>query len=312
MVIGSRGISDASPLPKYTQLSRILQDLIEAELGLDELLPSEREISERFGVARMTVRQAVDQLVAEGRVYKVAGKGTFVARPRLVMPLTLTSFTADMQARGMRPGAVELSRRQIAADAELSRLLGVDLAEPVHVLERLRLADDEPIAVERSHLVARRTPGLFDEPLENRSLYAVLEERYGLVIDGGEQTIGAGPAASSEASALGVRPDAAVLRFERWSRAGGAPLEYATSTYRGDRYQLRVSFAPSGRAPRPEPRREPKDTREGPLPPAPAGCGGPGGAPTGPRPAAGSPATGRGAGVPRPPVPRRAPARRAR
>lgn len=249
MTIGSRGIDDASPIPKYTQLSRILADLIETELGLDELLPSEREISERFGVARMTVRQAVDQLVAVGRVYKVPGKGTFVARPRLVMPLTLTSFTADMQARGMRPGTVELSRREIPADAELGRLLGVGLDEPVHVLERLRLADDEPIAVERSHLVARRTPGLLDEPLADRSLYALLEERYGLVVDGGEQTIGAGLASSSDASAMGVRPGAEVLRFERRSLAGGIPLEYATSTYRGDRYQLRVSFAPSGRLP---------------------------------------------------------------
>jgi GntR family transcriptional regulator len=233
MVIGSRGISDASPMPKYTQLSHILQDLVETELGLDELLPSEREISERFGIARMTVRQAVDQLVAEVRVYKVPGKGTFVARPRLVMPLRLTSFTADMRAGGMRPGAVELSRREIPANAELSRLLGVGPDEPVHVLERLRLADDEPIAVGRSHLVARRTPGLLDEPLDDLSLYALLEKRYGLVIDGGEQTIGAGLASSSDASALQVRPGAEVLRFERWSLAGGAPLEYATSTYRG-------------------------------------------------------------------------------
>ena len=248
-MIGSRSISDASPVPKYAQLTRILQDVIETDLGLDELLPSEREISERFGIARMTVRQAVDQLVAEGRVYKVPGKGTFVARPRLVMPLTLTSFTADMRARGMRPGAVELSRREIPADAELSRLLDVELAEPVHVLERLRLADDEPIAVERSHLVARRTPGLFDEPLADTSLYALLEQRYGLVIDGGEQTIAAGLAASSDAPVLRIRPGAEVLRFERRSFAGGAPLEYATSTYRGDRYQLRVSFAASGRRP---------------------------------------------------------------
>ena len=248
-MIGSRSISDASPVPKYAQLSRILQDVIETDLGLDELLPSEREISERFGIARMTVRHAVDQLVAEGRVYKVPGKGTFVARPRLVMPLTLTSFTADMQARGMRPGSVELSRREIPADAELSRLLDVELSEPVHVLERLRLADGEPIAVERSHLVARRTPGLLDEPLDNRSLYALLEQRYGLVIDGGEQTIGAGLAGLADASALQVRPGAEVLRFERRSLAGGTSLEYATSTYRGDRYQLRVSFAASGRRP---------------------------------------------------------------
>jgi GntR family transcriptional regulator len=239
-------ISAISPTPKHSQLRQILQDMISHDLGIDQMLPSERDISERFGIARMTVRQAVDQLVAEGRVYKVPGKGAFVARPRLVMPLTLTSFTRDMVDRGLRPGAIEISRNVAPCDAELSQLLGIELHEPVHVLERLRLADDEPIAVERSHLVARRTPGLLDEPLEGRSLYAVLEDRYDLVIDGGEQTISAGLASAEHARRLHVPRGSAVLQFSRRSFAGGQPLEYVTSTYRGDRYQLRVSFAPVG------------------------------------------------------------------
>lgn len=233
-----------SPTPKHTQLRQILVDLIESELQVDRGLPSEREIAERYGVARMTVRQAVDRLVAEGRVYRVLGRGAFVARPNLVMPLTLTSFTKDMQDRGLRPGSVEIARRLQPADHELSTHLQVAVGEPLHLLERLRLADGEPLAVERSHLVARRTPGLLDEPLADRSLYAVLEQRYGLLIDGGDQTIGAGLADDIDAALLQVPLGREVLRFRRRSMAAGAPLEYAVSTYRGDRYQLKVSFAP--------------------------------------------------------------------
>lgn len=254
MPSGARVISDTSPTPKYSQLRRILVELIEGELGFDQMLPSEREISERYGVARMTVRQAVDQLVAEGRVYKVPAKGAFVARPRLVMPLALTSFTQDMLDRGLRPGSVEIARHEVAADAGVALRLGLALGEPVHVLERLRLADGEPIAVERSHLVARRTPGLLEEPLEGRSLYALLERRYGLVVDGGEQTISACTVGVEDASWLQVPDGTSALQFQRDSLAGGAPLEHVVSTYRGDRYQLRVSFDSSTRLPaRPAP-----------------------------------------------------------
>jgi GntR family transcriptional regulator len=246
---GATALSADSPTPKYSQLRRILVDLIEGELGIDQMLPSEREISERFKVARMTVRQAVDQMVAEGRVYKVPGKGAFVARPRLVMPLALTSFTQDMLDRGLRPGSVEIARHQVPADRELALRLGVAVGEPVHALERLRLADGEPIAVERSTLVASRTPGLLEHPLADQSLYEALEHRYGLVIDGGEQTISASTAGAEDASWLQVPTGTGVLRFHRTSLAGGAPLEHVVSTYRGDRYQLRVSFDSSTRPP---------------------------------------------------------------
>jgi GntR family transcriptional regulator len=249
MAAPKRQITDKGPTPKYGQLHRILAQMIETELEIDEALPSERLISERYGIARMTVRQAIDQLVAEGRVYKVAGKGAFVARPHLVMPLTLTSFTKDMQERGSRAGSIEITRRPAVADASLSRLLHVSIGEPLHELRRVRLADDEPLAIEHSHLVARRAPGLLDTPLGNRSLYAELETRYGLRIDGGDQTISAGLADPDEAALLGVPHGSQVLRFQRRSFANGEPLEYAVSTYRGDRYQLSVSFEPSPAAP---------------------------------------------------------------
>lgn len=234
-------INHASPIPKYVQLRTILLELIEGELGPDDAIPSERELSDRFGVSRMTVRETVDRLVAEGRLYRVPAKGTFVARPKLDMPLQLSSFSEDMRARGLRPGARELARRTEPAREHVRAAL--DLREgDVHVIERLRLADGTPMAIERTHVTAALTPGLADVPLEDTSLYAVLDERYGIRLDNGEQTIEAALADEDVAARLGIAPGAPVLWIRRRALQGARPVEYTESVYRGDRYQLHVAF----------------------------------------------------------------------
>jgi GntR family transcriptional regulator len=167
-------IDPTSPVPKYFQLREILLDLIEDdELPVDAPIPSERELCQRFGLSRMTVRQAVDHLVTEGRLYRVPGKGTFVARPKIEMPLRLVSFTEDMRARGLEPGARDLDRRTTPANAHLARVFDVPPGTDVHVIERLRTADGEPMAVERSHIPLTVAPGLPDTPLSDASLYDV-------------------------------------------------------------------------------------------------------------------------------------------
>src|SRR5215217_9713202 len=134
------GIDHQSPVPKYSQLREILLDLVETELDADQSIPSERELSSRFGLSRMTARQAVEHLVSEGRLYRVQGKGTFVARPKIDMPLRLTSFTEDMRARGLTPGSRDLDRRRIPASAAVARELNIDTGDLIYVIERLRTA----------------------------------------------------------------------------------------------------------------------------------------------------------------------------
>ena len=235
-------IDARSPVPKYFQLREILLDLIENELTVDAPVPSERELAARYGLSRMTARQAVEHLVSEGRLYRVQGKGTFVARPKIDMPLRLTSFTEDMRARGLTPGSRDLDRRRIPASAAVARELNIDTGDFIYVIERLRTADGVPMALERSHIPAHLAPDLLEISLVERSLYEILAARYHLLLDRGEQVIEAGIADSGDAGLLGLEPGSAVLLLQRHTWAGEVAVEYAVSTYRADRYQLRASL----------------------------------------------------------------------
>lgn len=236
-------IDPSAPLPKYLQLRAILLEMIEEErLPVDAPVPSERELCRRFGVSRMTVRQAVDQLVAEDRLRRIPGKGTFVARPKIELALQLTSFTEDMRARGMVPGSRDLDRRVVRASAHLAKELGIQPGEEVHFIERLRTADGEPLSIERAHIPVKLAPDLADYDLSDKSLYELLERRYGLVMDAGELTIDGGLADPSDADLLKLPRGGAVLLLQRRSFSGGVCAELGVSTYRADRYQLRTSL----------------------------------------------------------------------
>ena len=238
---GAHRIDVHSPVPKYSQLRTILLDVI-AEAAVDDPAPSERVLVARYGVARMTVRKAVDHLVSEGRLYRVQGKGTYVARPKIEMPLRLSSFTEDMRARGLRPGSRELDRRVVPAGRTLAGSLQIGLDAEVVVLERLRLADDLPMAIERCHVPAALAPGLATADLTNRSLYAYLEQEHGIVLDAGEQLIEATVVDPADARILAIPPTSAVLLLTRRSTSHDVPVEYVVSTYRADRYQLRAAL----------------------------------------------------------------------
>ena len=210
---------------------------------MDTPIPSERVLAERFGVARMTVRQAVNQLVTGGKLYRVPARGTYVARPTIVLPVRLTSFTEDMTSRGLTPGSVDLVRRTDPADEALAVELGIRRRRagarrraPAH---RRRRADGDRAGLPARPAIA---PGLSEQTLADRSLYAVLEERYRIMLDAGEQTIPASTVTATDAGLLGVPDGSPVLLFTRRSFATGVPIEYVVSAYRADRYQLNVAL----------------------------------------------------------------------
>lgn len=241
-------INARSPVPKHVQLRTILLELIERELTADAPLPSERELCSRYGLSRMTVRQALDALESEHRIYRVAGKGSFVSPPKIQMNLALTSFTEDMRARGMVPGSRELLHETVPAPPRVAAQLDLEPGEPVHVLRRLRIADGTAMALEQTHIPERVAPGLLDEPL-GASLYETLAARYGLLPNRGEETIEADGADAEQARLLGLQPGAPVLVLERRTWVGATAIEYVGSIYRADRYRLRAALEPPGRRP---------------------------------------------------------------
>jgi GntR family transcriptional regulator len=224
--------------PKGEQLQEILEGVVGA-LDPGAVLPSERLLAQRYGVARATVTQAIDGLVSRGLVYRVHGSGTFVAEPKFRQPLTLTSFTEDMRARGMTPGSVVRSQAIVPASEVVARHLALVPGTPVVHLERVRTADGEPMALERTHLPAQRLPGLEDADLTDASLYELLERAWGVRVAEADQWASVVRVTEDEAALLHVSASQPALLFQRVTRdPAGTPVEYVRSLYRGDRYEV--------------------------------------------------------------------------
>ena len=235
-------INPRSPIPKHHQLREVLLELMDGELCVDSPIPSERELAERYGLSRMTVRQGINSLVAEGRLTRVAGVGTFVAAPKLDVQARLASFTEDMLSRGMRPGMTLLALEKIEAGTHVAKQLDVPRGEPVIRIDRLRYADGVPMSVQNTYLPEALVPGLLEQPFEG-SLHQLLRERYSLTVDWGEQTIEAATADPELARLLEISNGTPILRLHRRSYAGDRLVEYDVSSYRADRYQLWVPLS---------------------------------------------------------------------
>ena len=170
-------------MTKQSETRERVLDLIE-QLGVGEAIPSERQLSGDLGVSRLTVRAALDDLVREGFLERRHGAGTFVSEPKIAQELTMTSFTEDMQRRGMVPSSKTLELKTVAAGARLGRLLHVSPSEQIVVVTRLRYADRETMAIETLHVCEALVPGLTAKDLEQHSFYELLEERFGVVVVG--------------------------------------------------------------------------------------------------------------------------------
>lgn len=226
------------PRPKHAQLRDRLADLATG-LGPDAAIPSERELMSTFGVSRATVRRAIEALIVDGLLHRVHGKGTFVARPRLESRLHLASFSQDMRRRGLEPSSRMLAIELATPPAEVSSWFGEATAWRI---ERLRLADGQPIALEHSWYSASLLPGLDGHDLGG-SLYSVLLDEYGVGIDSAEQTLWGESAEGQVADLLAAPPHTPLLVFSRASTSLGRPVEHAVSRYRGDRYQIHMSLS---------------------------------------------------------------------
>jgi GntR family transcriptional regulator len=231
----------SGPLPRYYQLKEIIREKVSAGQWLPgSLIPSERELCEQYGISRMTARQSITELVNEGYLYREQGKGTFVAQPKITQQLVkLTGFTEDMQARAQHPSTKVLEKQMAPVDESTAAKLRVKPGQLLFRVQRLRLADGAPLAIETSLISFMGCEKLLDEDLENQSLYYLLETRFGMPPLEAEQELEAGLAREDEAHLLQIPTGGPVLLIRRITYTErGQPLEFAKSVYRGDKYRF--------------------------------------------------------------------------
>ena len=235
------GIVRDSKLPIYHQLYELLRaDIVRGKWQPGDMLPSESELIEQYGVSRITVRQALEALVNDGLIYRQRGRGTFVAHPTVAQGLSrIISFTEDMRQRGFKPGTEVLFHGPTPASPEIAQQLQVEPGEELARIERLRLADGEPMSVEEAHLVHRYCPGILQHDYSENPLRQILEDDYGLRLVRADQVIRAIPAPAKLAKKLSISARAALLYIERVSySAENVPIEFLRVYHRGDRYAL--------------------------------------------------------------------------
>jgi GntR family transcriptional regulator len=227
---------------KHVQVREYVRGLIEgAEPGSPA--PSERELVQHFGVARMTVRQALDALVYEGLLERVPGRGTFVARAKADVLVRLCSYTEEMGRRGMKPDSRTVVARMESAGPGVARALEIGEGDIVVHWQRLRFADAVPMCIEDAYLSESIVPRFLDQPLPV-SLYAELERR-DLLPTWGEDSVAAAMARAEEAELLGIHQGDPVLRISRRAFAAEIAVEVSRSTYRADRFTLWVPLTRS-------------------------------------------------------------------
>jgi GntR family transcriptional regulator len=226
--------------PKGRALREILEALV-AEQPPGSALPSERELAERFGLARMTVRGEIERLTAEGLLYRLHGRGTFVAEPRVAQAVTFSSFSEDMRARGLEPGSIVRSQAATNADGFLAGVLEVAPGAELLRLDRVRTADGRPMAIELAFLPTERFAGVDGVDFTDESLFEVLAGRFGVRLRDADQRVVAVPIEGDDATALEVDEGAPGLRFYTLARNDdGTPVYYATSLFPGDRYEVEL------------------------------------------------------------------------
>jgi GntR family transcriptional regulator len=234
-------------VPLYVQIAEGLLDRIESgELKSGDRLPSERELSEKLGVNRMTLRRALRVIEDQGLLVRRRGSGTYVAEPKIEWHAgRLIPFTRGAQRRGYTPGAKVVLFEQRPVEAAVAKELGLSVSAPVYYVHRLRFVSQEPVLLERFTVPAERFSGFEHYDLAQRSLYEVMESEYGVSVSCARQSLEPVVASEYEAELLGVRPGAPLMLERRLAvDQAGQPVEHGKDLYRGDRFRFVTEIAP--------------------------------------------------------------------
>lgn len=229
------------PEPKYWHLKTVLVDALDSEFTVGEILPNERDLAARFGVARATLRQALEQLELEGRLQRRRGVGTTVAPPRVGVSVG--------PSQGTWPGAPGDAWRTVgcaeaAAPAAVATALGTAADEPVHTVRRVRAMAGQSVATELLYVPRASVPGLADDLTPAGHAPAVLRALHDLELDGDDRAVELGSARAEDAKQLDRLPGAPVLVVTTRYFCAGRVAAVAVATYRAD--TCRLTFGDSG------------------------------------------------------------------
>jgi len=233
-------------VPKYHRLKRALVERInEEELVEDQKIPSERILIDEFNVSRITVRKAIDELVNEGYLYKVQGKGTYVKGTKAKQDLfSITSCTRDIIAHGMEPRRKVLNLEVMKTDKKRSRQLEIDPKDNIVLIDRVYYADDLPLNRTIAYLPERYFPKLHEHDFSSQSLYEVLEEEYGVKITRAKRTIEAVLAQGETAKQLQVEEGKPIILFRAVTygvvNRKEVPIETFKCLYRTDQFKFYI------------------------------------------------------------------------
>jgi GntR family transcriptional regulator len=238
-ILFSKSLKKNIPIPYYYQLKEILLEYItEHHANQDVQIPTELEISSHFGISRPTVRQAMNELVVEGYLYRQKGKGTFIIKPKITQSFlqVLDSFNNEMIKKGLKPTTTVLSLEVMKSDEKVSEMLKLPLYSQIIQLRRLRYANKEPIVYVVTYLPYSRCALILDKNLEHESLYEILEQECGLSLLKATRELEAVIAGEYEAALLQIEIGSPLQYIKSLTYlADEAPIEYSLAKYRGNR-----------------------------------------------------------------------------
>jgi GntR family transcriptional regulator len=239
-------ISRKNPIPLYLQLRDLIIEKIEnGEWMPGDTIPTEMELQTRYDLSRTTVRQALQELVSNGYLDRIQGKGTYVAEPKL-QPIRpdLTGFTQDMSEKGHLVTSIVLNLELVVPNEKIRRLFNLNKEEEVLELERIRLVDGLAIGYHKVYLNVSIIPGidLSSYDFSKKSLYISLIEQ-GVEFGESDEDVEASLADDYYAKTLNIHPGAPILKLNRFTRLeDGRPLEFSYMVYRGDKYKYSIKL----------------------------------------------------------------------
>lgn len=240
-----------SAVPLYLQLADELRTkILSGEWQPEQRIPSENELNQIYSISRMTIRQVLGKLVDEGLVFRVHGKGTFVAQPKIsTRSPSYYGVREQLEQQGYSTRTEMLKSGQVEADARLARELDVSVGTPLYMVERLRYAGDTPISLHESHVPLPLAPGLLDHDLAERQLCQVLSRDYGMDMVYVHESLESLVPTEAELSTLRVGRGTPLLLLEQRIRDQSHRLfEYTRIKFRGDRIRLEFDYDLSGSA----------------------------------------------------------------